>query len=228
MIAVRFPTRDALRDSLVETDGEMAMLVPGDFALTAGTPVLLRISPEGLDPGMFLEGVVQLRRRRTREGSDIGLAEIEVKILPRERARFQFIQAWSAGKCEANGRRSWRFPYDSRVHLQALGIARTTSRLMHTATLDVSATGTRVLTPRPLARGESVVLLTSAAGAMRDFQGEVVWSQDARAGVRLILDSMESRTEWAILLHRAEAAIASSEVRVLRTSLPPRVPSTRP
>lgn len=223
VLVAGFETRDELHGALRSASAEHSMFLSGEYPLTAGERVLVRLSAPGLEPGVFVEGVVQNRRVRKpaneRAAETIGL---DVQLLPQERAPFAFVRSWAAGRCGVSGRSSWRYPAQMKAHVQVLAAVRTTGKLLHGSTVNVSETGVMLSVSRPLPALAPVVIMLEMDNTLRDFEARIVWATDTHAGIRFALTSADERMHWARLVASVREGFET------RQSYPSLRPSSQP
>lgn len=222
-IRAEFASRAALREALLDTFAEGGIFLQGHYDVTSGSPVTVRLSAPALEPGVFLEGMVQWRRLGAQSRASGVPAGLGVRMLTDQSARFAFLQRWADGQTAELQRLEWRVPLGSTVHVTAE--QRATRQILHTRFRDVSERGACVSTPTRLPTLVPMRIEFPVEGAMRGVRGRVVWSTDERAGVAIEPERGEERAAWQRLLERAESAL-----QVQRASLKPLSikPSVRP
>lgn len=220
-IDVEFASRVALRDALLDTFSEGGIFIEGNYDVTAGSAVVVRLGAVGLPAGEFLEGIVQWRRVGPSRSRDM-VAGLGVRVLTSQRERFAFLSRWASGTHGGSGRVDWRYPLERKVFLATLG--RSTGRVLHSTIKDVSEHGAMLATPTKLAAGTLLSLEDPQSDGVRTLSGVVVWSDDTHAGFRLDLDRGEERACW----HRTfESAMASFGRQLAYPRLPSERPSSR-
>ncbi len=192
-IDVEFASRAALKDALLDTFSEGGIFIEGNYDVTSGSTVVVRLEAVGLSGGLFLEGLVQWRRVGPARTRDM-VAGLGVRVLASQRDRFVFLSRWANGTHGGSGRVDWRYPVERKVFLSTRG--RTTARVLHATLKDVSEHGAMLATPTRLMPGTTLSLEYPESDLVRSYCCAVVWSSETHTGVRLELDQNEERAHW--------------------------------
>lgn len=212
--------RAELRQALLDHFPEGGLFVPGNYDITSGSPVVVRVTASGLSEGVCVEGVVQWRRlaplgRVAVQGSP-GLG---VRVLPSQRSRYVFLQRWAEGTLETSGRGDVRYPCELAIRLSSLG--RHSGGILHGSLREVGSRGAMVTVPTRLSVANIVLLDVTLEEGSHSLPARVVWSREDRAGLRILLERQEERLVWARLFDSVVSAFA-------RRLVVPRPPSFRP
>lgn len=187
-----FANRTALRDALAETGAGEMLTLEGEYELTVGAPVTVRVHVVGLASGVFLETVVQTRRSADARGAEH--PALGLRLLPGQQGRFEFLRTYADGQHAGSGRVEWRYPYDRRCVLASHG--KGTGRMLHGAMRDVSPNGALISAPALAVTSRELSLEFELEGAARRLASRVAWSGRDRVGLRLLLERPEERTVW--------------------------------
>ena len=221
--------RDADELRLAWLDGldDGGLFLPGDFSVSAGSPVLLRVIIDRPAPTTtLLAGIVAWRRLPTRQlgeprRSGINLrAGIGVSFAPSMRVRALFLDRLGRGSA-GESRTALRYPVDLPGDLSA----RSSERATGARIVDVSLRGTRVAlaTSAFLDVGSAIELHVAVASSGEfsrwPLHGHVAWierSSGQQLGVRLDLATSEERLIWAKIVTRARESLEAHPIRITR------------
>jgi hypothetical protein len=219
-IEAQFVNRAALREALIESFAEGGLFIEGEFGITSGSAVTVRVAAAGLAAGLFLDGVVQWRRMVPHGRGSGAAAGLGVRMLPNQRERYQFLHRWASGSTEGSGRAEWRYPYEKRVVVAPL--ARQTGRVLHAILRDVSVHGAMITAPMRLSPSSLLSLEIPLDDGPQGLAARVAWATDDRAGLRLLLERREERLAWARFFETASVAFERRLVGRRRSSSSPR------
>jgi len=192
-IDVDFDSRASLRDALLDTFSEGGIFIEGNYDVTSGSPILVRVGVSGLRAGSFLEGIVQWRRVGAARTPDM-VAGLGVRMLANQRDRFAFLQRWAIGSHDASGRLDWRYPYDMKVFLSTRG--RGTGRVLHATVRDVSERGVMLAMPTKIASGTPLAMEFARGNDAVLLAGTLAWSDDGRAGLVFDFEKSDDHAAW--------------------------------
>jgi hypothetical protein len=221
-IEIRLRRAEDIRAWWLDGFADGGVFVPGLFALSAGTPVLVRLLTELPVVGStVLSGMVIWRRLPTRNETAATLRPgIGIAFEPSMRSRVIFLDRLGRGAA-SDSRGGVRYPT-----LIASEIAvRESERAQPAEVLDVGPRGARILMPRTsfVEAGSAVrVWIAPAQSGESSFaplSGRVAWLDRSKAetfGVRLDLANKDDRLHWAKVVTRAREAIERDSHRVDR------------
>lgn len=220
--------RDADELKLAWLDGldDGGLFLPGNFPITAGASVVLRVTIERPMPTTtLLAGTVAWRRLPQRESaertSSVRLrAGIGVSFAPSMRPRALFLDRLGRGSA-AEGRSVMRYPTELAGELSARASERATAARV----VDVSVRGARValITSAFIDVGSPIELRLAAASSGEHrrvpLHGHVAWverSSGQQLGVRLDLSTTDERLIWAKIVTRARESLEHQPIRIER------------
>lgn len=215
-IDASFSTRAGLGDALQGDFTEGGLSLEGEYEVTVGAPVAVRVTAPGLAGGVFLETVVQERRH----SSGVERAALGLRLLPGQRSRFDFLRSYADAQHAGSGRGEWRYPYDRRCVLAVYG--KGTARMLHAAMRDVSPHGALVTAPVVSVTNPEFSLEFEFEGATRRLAARVMWNSRDRVGLRLALDKADDRAIWQRIYAAAVQQFEGAQVH------PARVTATHP
>lgn len=196
-------TRRQLAERLV-TDGtpEGGLLLPANYDVALGEAVLVRVCPEELAVGTYLEGIVQWRRASASRGQPAGVG---LRLVPASMPRWRYLRAWSSGEAVEHLRRTWRHP--ARQPVIFVTAPRGSTRIYPCSLAEVSTDGALLainhrIEPGEEGRCEWAVSARTFAVTLR-----VVWSSPGRAGVRLLWRGRDERPAWDELVDSVRTAL---------------------
>ena len=192
-IDVDFDGRAALRDALLDTFSEGGIFVEGNYDVTSGSAIIVKVGAAGLRAGVFLEGIVQWRRVGPARTPDM-VAGVGVRVLANQRDRFAFLQRWASGSDSGSGRSDWRYPFDLKVYLSTRGKA--TGRILHATVRDVSEHGVQLSMPTKITVGTPMSLEFMHGQDSHGFTGHIAWSDDSQAGMVFEFDKPDDHPAW--------------------------------
>jgi hypothetical protein len=211
-----FDSRAALREALLDTFAEGGIFVEGNYEVTSGSPVTVRVAVGDLAVGVFLEGLVQWRRVGPAVRS-AGIAPgVGIRMLASEQERFQFLTKVANEQAEGSGRAEWRYPTELKAFLSPSG--RSTGRIVHAVLRDVSPHGGLVSVPTKLAVAQIHSFEFQFEGEVHSVPARIVWSSDDRAGMAMVLDKPEDRATWSRLAGDAITRFEARRVSIRRTT----------
>ncbi len=214
-----FADRAALREGLLDTFVEGGLFVEGNYDVTSGSRVLVRVTAKGMRVGLFVEGVVQWRRVGVSRAPEL-TAGLGVRLLANQNERYRFLQRWAAGASEGSLRGTLRYPAEQRVYLSTRG--RGTGRLMHATIHDVSNGGALIAVPANIVPGTPVALEYDVDGAHFAALGSIAWGDSSRIGFKLDDNANPSmHAGWQRLVGQATSAYDRRVVRPRRPTDPP-------
>ncbi len=215
-IEIRFRRAEDLRAWWLDGFEEGGLFVPGTFALSAGTPVLLRIFTELPTPSTtLLTGTVIWRRLPPRLETPGALrAGVGIAFDASMRHRVLFLDRLGRGAAH-DGRTALRYP----TRLASEVGLREGERAQPGEILDVSPHGARVHLIRSgladvVANGGTVKLWVappvSGEASFSPLAGRVAWldrSSGDKFGLRLELATKDDRLHWAKVVTRCREAV---------------------
>jgi hypothetical protein len=202
-------SRAALRDGFRDAGEEGALVIPGQYDLSLGAAVDLRVGLEDEPCGVFLQAVVQSRRPAS-AGNRGGLG---VRFLRSSADAARFVAQWALGQRETAGRAQWRYPVDLPVVL--VTSPRGSTRIYPCILVDASTNGARASISHRIEPGSEVRCEWKGEFGSGAVATRAVWNTHGGLGLALNPGRPEERVAWEQLIGRVRGALRERVVQPL-------------